>query len=206
MMETETKEAGQRQPISVTLPGSCIAWLDRKVESRAYASRSHGIELLILNEITRQSSPSAGATQPTPVAFSVEREFKISPPEAIDIDGPLDLEHRFLKAMCEAWDFGARAHVLRVAVKGCAKPRLFYRLRNLGTTCDANSTRQEYLAVDESLQIVRLVVMALRDPAGMSATLEAEQKPLTAEQAKQLGFTHDQMVAEVERFLSGDAL
>jgi hypothetical protein len=95
-------------------------------------------------------------------------------------------------------------HVLRVPVKGQKEPRLFYRLKNLGTICDASSTRQEYLAVDESLQIVKLVVTAIRDPTGMGATLEAEQTPLSPEQARQLGFTHDQMAAEVQRFLSGD--
>lgn len=43
----EVKEV-VRSPISITLPKECIEWIDRKVESRIYANRSHGIELLIL--------------------------------------------------------------------------------------------------------------------------------------------------------------
>jgi len=37
-----------RVPISVTLPKECVEWLDRKVESRIYANRSHALEVLIL--------------------------------------------------------------------------------------------------------------------------------------------------------------
>ena len=37
-----------RVPISVTLPRECVEWLDRKVESRFYANRSHALEVLIL--------------------------------------------------------------------------------------------------------------------------------------------------------------
>jgi Arc/MetJ-type ribon-helix-helix transcriptional regulator len=37
-----------RVPISVTLPKECVDWLDKKVESRIYANRSHAIEVLIL--------------------------------------------------------------------------------------------------------------------------------------------------------------
>jgi Arc/MetJ-type ribon-helix-helix transcriptional regulator len=37
-----------RVAISVTLPKVCVEWLDKKVESRTYANRSHGLELLIL--------------------------------------------------------------------------------------------------------------------------------------------------------------
>jgi Arc/MetJ-type ribon-helix-helix transcriptional regulator len=37
-----------RVPISVTLPKECVDWLDRKVESRIYANRSHALEVLIL--------------------------------------------------------------------------------------------------------------------------------------------------------------
>jgi Arc/MetJ-type ribon-helix-helix transcriptional regulator len=38
-----------RVPISVTLPKECVEWLDRKVESRIYANRSHALEVLILD-------------------------------------------------------------------------------------------------------------------------------------------------------------
>lgn len=37
-----------RVPISVTLPKECVDWLDRKVETRIYANRSHALEVLIL--------------------------------------------------------------------------------------------------------------------------------------------------------------
>jgi metal-responsive CopG/Arc/MetJ family transcriptional regulator len=37
-----------RVPISVTLPKECVNWLDKKVESRVCANRSHAIEVLIL--------------------------------------------------------------------------------------------------------------------------------------------------------------
>lgn len=37
-----------RIPISVTLPKECVEWIDKKVESRVYANRSHGLEVLIL--------------------------------------------------------------------------------------------------------------------------------------------------------------
>lgn len=47
MEETEAKEV-PRIPISVTLPKECVAWLDKKVDSRTYANRSHAIEVLIL--------------------------------------------------------------------------------------------------------------------------------------------------------------
>ena len=136
--------------------------------------------------------------------FRLEKEFTINGPNtAAKANTSEDLEHQFVKAMDETWNFGSRNHVIKVFVEGQKEPRLFYRLKNLGTVCDANSTRQEYLAVNESLQIIRLVVTATRDPTGMCAAMEAEQTALTPEQAKQLGFTHDQMVAEVQRFLAG---
>lgn len=43
----EAKEV-VRIPISVTLPKECVDWLDKKVESRLYANRSHAIEVLVL--------------------------------------------------------------------------------------------------------------------------------------------------------------
>jgi Arc/MetJ-type ribon-helix-helix transcriptional regulator len=38
-----------RTPISVTLPKTCVEWIDRKVENRTYANRSHALEVLILD-------------------------------------------------------------------------------------------------------------------------------------------------------------
>jgi len=49
----EVKEM-PRIPISVTLPKNCVDWIDRKVESRTYANRSHGIELLILEAMKQE--------------------------------------------------------------------------------------------------------------------------------------------------------
>jgi Arc/MetJ-type ribon-helix-helix transcriptional regulator len=47
MSQTEAKE--MRVPISITLPKEAVEWLDRKVESRVYANRSHAVEVLILD-------------------------------------------------------------------------------------------------------------------------------------------------------------
>lgn len=43
-----------RVPISVTLPKECVDWLDRKVESRVYANRSHALEVLILEAMKNE--------------------------------------------------------------------------------------------------------------------------------------------------------
>jgi Arc/MetJ-type ribon-helix-helix transcriptional regulator len=43
-----------RVPISVTLPKECVDWLDRKVESRIYANRSHALEVLILEAMKKE--------------------------------------------------------------------------------------------------------------------------------------------------------
>ena len=49
----EVKEM-PRIPISVTLPKNCVDWIDQKVESRIYANRSHGIEVLILEAMRQE--------------------------------------------------------------------------------------------------------------------------------------------------------
>jgi Arc/MetJ-type ribon-helix-helix transcriptional regulator len=54
----EAKEV-VRIPISITLPKECVDWLDKKVESRQYANRSHGLELLILAAIKNEKKESA---------------------------------------------------------------------------------------------------------------------------------------------------
>jgi len=43
-------ETVTRQRISITLPNECVEWLDKKVEDRIYFSRSHAIEVLILEQ------------------------------------------------------------------------------------------------------------------------------------------------------------
>jgi Arc/MetJ-type ribon-helix-helix transcriptional regulator len=45
---TEVKTVAPRVPISVTLPKETVEWLDKKVENRTYANRSHAVEVLIL--------------------------------------------------------------------------------------------------------------------------------------------------------------
>jgi metal-responsive CopG/Arc/MetJ family transcriptional regulator len=44
-------ETVTRQRISITLPNDCVSWLDKKVEDRTYFSRSHAIEVLILEKM-----------------------------------------------------------------------------------------------------------------------------------------------------------
>ncbi|MGD0644697.1 MAG: ribbon-helix-helix domain-containing protein [Candidatus Bathyarchaeia archaeon] len=56
MSQVEVKE--MRVPISVTLPKEVVEWLDRKVESRVYANRSHAIEVLILDAIKQEKKVS----------------------------------------------------------------------------------------------------------------------------------------------------
>jgi metal-responsive CopG/Arc/MetJ family transcriptional regulator len=43
-----------RERVSITLPKECIAWLDKKIESRTYANRSHAIEVLILEAMRNE--------------------------------------------------------------------------------------------------------------------------------------------------------
>ena len=46
-MESEVIEM-VRERVSITLPKDCLTWIDRKIETRTYANRSHAIEVLIL--------------------------------------------------------------------------------------------------------------------------------------------------------------
>jgi hypothetical protein len=39
---------------SVTLPRTCLDWIDRKVESRVYANRSHAIEAIVLEAMKNE--------------------------------------------------------------------------------------------------------------------------------------------------------
>lgn len=48
-----------RVPISVTLPKECVDWLDRKVETRIYANRSHALEVLILEAMKNEKKEQA---------------------------------------------------------------------------------------------------------------------------------------------------
>jgi len=42
-----------RERVSLTLPTECVEWIDKKVESRIYANRSHAMEFLILEAMKR---------------------------------------------------------------------------------------------------------------------------------------------------------
>jgi hypothetical protein len=46
-MESEVNEV-IRERVSITLPSEVLVWLDKKIEARTYANRSHAIEVLIL--------------------------------------------------------------------------------------------------------------------------------------------------------------
>lgn len=48
-MEITEVEAVPRERLSITLPKECLQWIDKKVEARTYANRSHAIEVLILS-------------------------------------------------------------------------------------------------------------------------------------------------------------
>jgi len=43
-----------RERVSLTLPMECVEWVDKKIESRIYATRSHAIEVLILEAMKRE--------------------------------------------------------------------------------------------------------------------------------------------------------
>ncbi len=43
-----------RERVSITLPKELLEWIDKKIESRTYANRSHAIEVLILEAIKRE--------------------------------------------------------------------------------------------------------------------------------------------------------
>jgi metal-responsive CopG/Arc/MetJ family transcriptional regulator len=46
-----------RERVSITLPKEIVEWLDKKIESRIYANRSHAIEVLILEAMKREKQP-----------------------------------------------------------------------------------------------------------------------------------------------------
>jgi Arc/MetJ-type ribon-helix-helix transcriptional regulator len=43
-----------RERLSITLPKECVEWIDKQVEARKYFSRSHAIEVLILEAIKKE--------------------------------------------------------------------------------------------------------------------------------------------------------
>jgi metal-responsive CopG/Arc/MetJ family transcriptional regulator len=43
-----------RERLSLTLPKECMQWLDKQVEARKYFSRSHAMEVLILEAMKNE--------------------------------------------------------------------------------------------------------------------------------------------------------
>ena len=43
-----------RERLSITLPRECVQWIDQKVSERKFFSRSHCIEVLILEAMKRE--------------------------------------------------------------------------------------------------------------------------------------------------------
>ena len=54
-MKTEEIEM-VRDRVSITLPKECIEWVDRKVEARTYHNRSHALEVLILEKMSKEEA------------------------------------------------------------------------------------------------------------------------------------------------------
>jgi len=54
-MESKVEEM-VRKRVSITLPKDCLAWIDRKIEGRTYANRSHAIEVLIFEAMKKEVS------------------------------------------------------------------------------------------------------------------------------------------------------
>jgi len=43
-----------KEQFTIRLPKGCAEWLGKKVKSRVYATSSHAIEVLILNEMRKE--------------------------------------------------------------------------------------------------------------------------------------------------------
>jgi metal-responsive CopG/Arc/MetJ family transcriptional regulator len=53
-MESEVVVEMVRERVSITLPRECLSWIDRKIETRTYANRSHALEVLILEAMKNE--------------------------------------------------------------------------------------------------------------------------------------------------------
>ena len=53
-----------KQRITVTLDKECLEWLDKKVDSRTFANRSHGFEFLIARFIEKKERENFQPEQP----------------------------------------------------------------------------------------------------------------------------------------------
>jgi len=45
-----------RERLSITLPKECVSWLNKQVEARKYFSRSHALEVLILEAMKNEKN------------------------------------------------------------------------------------------------------------------------------------------------------
>lgn len=45
-----------RERVSITLPKECVEWIDNKIGSRTYATRSHAVEVLVLEAMRRDAT------------------------------------------------------------------------------------------------------------------------------------------------------
>ena len=43
-----------RVRVSLTLPQECVDWIDEKIKSRKYATRSHAVEVLVWEAIKKE--------------------------------------------------------------------------------------------------------------------------------------------------------
>jgi metal-responsive CopG/Arc/MetJ family transcriptional regulator len=43
-----------RERVSITLPKELLEWIDKKIQERIYANRSHAIEVLILEAMKKE--------------------------------------------------------------------------------------------------------------------------------------------------------
>jgi len=67
-----------RIPMMVTLPKECVEWLDRKVESRIYASRSHVIEVLVLEGVKAEKKEELPKRRPEKLNMELLRSGNLS--------------------------------------------------------------------------------------------------------------------------------
>ena len=54
-MESKVVEV-VRERVSITLPKECLEWIDKKIEARTYANRSHALEVLILEAVKSEKN------------------------------------------------------------------------------------------------------------------------------------------------------
>jgi hypothetical protein len=152
------------------------------------------------SEICRQAitnyiearAPSAGSS----ATFQVEKPFEISNLDAAQLE---EQKARFVKALGEAWGLGIRMHVLAAPVAG--KRRLYYTLKKLSSKAGAKETVEEYVAINEEVKPVHLLIKVIRDPTGFGAGLEGTETYLTQEEFQRYGLNLNEVFATIDRFI-----